>query len=77
MSSEESSKMSQKNLSQDSNSDIEWDIEELKKAIVTSAEDHWDAYMDAAGQIAPPPGSAEAQWEFEKKKWKQQYHEDS
>ena len=40
MSSEESNKMSKKTLSQDSNSDIEWDLEELKKAIIDSADDY-------------------------------------
>ena len=32
MSSEESNKMSKKTPSQDSNSEIEWDIEDMKKA---------------------------------------------
>ena len=32
--------MSQKILSQDSNSDIEWDIEDLKKAILDNADDY-------------------------------------
>ena len=40
MSSEESNKMSKKIPSQDSNSDIEWDLEELKKAIIDSADDY-------------------------------------
>ena len=41
MSSEESNKMSKKIPSQDSNSDeIEWDLEELKKAILDSADDY-------------------------------------
>ena len=41
MSSEESSKMSKKIPSQDSNSEeIEWDLEELKKAIIDSADDY-------------------------------------
>jgi len=45
MSSEESNKMSKKTPSQDSNSDeIEWDLEELKKSIIKSAEDNWDSY---------------------------------
>ena len=70
MSSEESNKMSKKIPSQDSNSEIEWDIEELKKAIVTSAEDHWDAFLDSAGQIEQPPGTAEMLWDAEKKKFK-------
>ena len=41
MLSEESNKMSKKTPSQDSNSEeIEWDIEELKKAIRDSAEEY-------------------------------------
>jgi hypothetical protein len=32
--------MSKKTPSQDSNSDIEWDLEELKKAIIDSADDY-------------------------------------
>ena len=40
MSLEESNKMSKKTPSQDSNSDIEWDLEELKKAIIDSADDY-------------------------------------
>ena len=40
MSSEESNKMSKKTLSQDSNSEIEWDLEELKRAIIESADDY-------------------------------------
>ena len=81
MSSEESNKMSKKIPSQDSSfenprpeeeiaDDIKWDIEELKKAIVTSAEDHWDAFLDSAGQIDQPPGTAEMLWDAEKKKFK-------
>ena len=76
MSLEESNKMSKKTPSQDSNSDIEWDLDELKKSIVSSAEDHWDTFLDGTGQMGNP--SAEMQWEAEKKRWKQQYdHEDS
>jgi hypothetical protein len=37
MSSEESNKMSKKTPSQDSNSDIEWDFEEMKKSILDNA----------------------------------------
>ena len=37
MSSEESNKMSKKIPSQDSNSDIEWDFEEMKKSILDNA----------------------------------------
>ena len=44
MSSEESNKMSKKTPSQDSNSKIEWDFEDMKKAIIDSAEQHWDKY---------------------------------
>ena len=40
MSSEELNKMSKKTPSQDSNSEIEWDLEELKKAIIDSADDY-------------------------------------
>ena len=41
MSSEESNKMSKKIPSQDSNSEeIEWDIEEMKKSIMDSADDY-------------------------------------
>ena len=70
MSLEESNKMSKKTPSQDSNSEIEWDVEELKKAILTSAEDHWDAFLDSVGQIDQPPGTAEMIWDAEKKKFK-------
>ena len=70
MSSEESNKMTRKTPSQDSNSEIEWDIEELKKAIVTSAEDHWDAFLDSAGQPDPGETSGDMLWTAEKKKFK-------
>ncbi len=70
MSSEESNKMSRKTPSQDSNSEIEWDIEELKKAIVTSAEDHWDAFLDSAGQPDAGAESGDMLWAAEKKKFK-------
>jgi len=40
MSSEESNKMLKKTPSQDSNSEIEWDLDELKKAILDSADDY-------------------------------------
>ena len=43
MSSEESNKMSKQTPSQDSNSEeIEWDLEDMKKAIIDSAEQNWD-----------------------------------
>ena len=38
--SEESNKTLPKTPSQDSNSNIEWDLEEMKKAIIDSADDH-------------------------------------
>ena len=45
MSLEESNKMSKKTPSQDSNSEeIEWDIEEMKKAILDAA-DEYDKYV--------------------------------
>ena len=48
MSLEESNKMSQKNHSQDSNSDeIEWKLEDLQKAITDSAAEY-DRLLDAA-----------------------------
>ena len=77
MSLEESNKMSQKNHSQDSNSDeIQWDLEDMKNAIKKSAEEQWDAFLDSTGQYGNP--SAELQWEAEKKRWQHQYeHEDS
>ena len=40
MSSEEPNKMSKKIPSQDSNSDIEWNFEEIKKSILDSADDY-------------------------------------
>ena len=75
MSSEESNKMSQKEPSQDSNSDdIEWDIEEIKKSYINSAEEQWDKLLDDAGQLQP--GSAELIWQMEKKKWQKEYNQD-
>ena len=76
MSLEESNKMSEKTPSQDSNSEIEWDLDELKDSIKRSAEEQWDAFLDSTGQYGNP--SAELQWEAEKKRWRQQYnHEES
>jgi len=40
MSSEESNKMSKKIPSQDSNSEIEWDLEDMKKSIIEAADDY-------------------------------------
>ena len=71
MSLEESNKMSQKNHSQDSNSDeIEWKLEDLQKAITDSAAEY-DRLLDAAGQHALPNGTAEAMWEMERSLWSQ------
>ena len=37
--------MSKKTPSQDSNSEeIEWDLEDMKRAIIKSAEESWDKY---------------------------------
>ncbi len=41
---EESSKMLKKTPSQDSNSEIEWDIEDLKQAYIDAAEQSWDEF---------------------------------
>ncbi len=41
---EESNKTLMKTPSQDSNSEIEWDIEDLKQSIIESAEQSWDKY---------------------------------
>ena len=70
MSSEESNKMSQKIRSVDSNCDIEWDLEDLKKAITDSAE-LYDELLDKAGQHELPEHTAEAMWEMERKLWQQ------
>ena len=70
MSSEESNKMSQKIGSVDSNCDIEWDLEDLKKAITDSAE-LYDELLDKAGQHELPEHTAEAMWEMERKLWQQ------
>ena len=70
MSSEESNKMSKKTPSQDSNSDIEWDLEDLKKAIIDNAE-AYDELLDKAGQHELPPNTAEAMWEMERHLWQQ------
>ena len=70
MSSEESNKMSKKTPSQDSNSEIEWDLEELKKAIIDSADDY-NRLLDKAGQEELPSGTAEAMWEMERQMWAQ------
>ncbi len=70
MSLEESNKMSQKTLSQDSSSDIEWDLKDLQKAIIDNAE-AYDELLDKAGQHELPAKTAEAMWEMERKLWQQ------
>ena len=77
MSLEESSKMSNQTPSQDLNFEnprpeeyIAWDIEEMRKAIIDSAEEY-DRLLEKAGNESPPEGTAEAMWEMEKKMWRQ------
>ena len=41
---EESNKKLKKTPSQDSNSDIDWDMEDMKRAIIESAEQSWDKF---------------------------------
>ena len=75
MSLEESNKMSSQTPLQDSPSEPEWDLEELKKAITDSA-DEYDRLLDKAGQHALPKGTAEAMWEMERHMWAQRQGED-
>ncbi len=76
MSLEESNKMSQKIPSQGSPSDeIQWDLEDLKKAITDSAE-LYDELLDKAGQHELPAHTAEAMWEMERKLWQQREGKD-
>ena len=70
MSLEESNKMSSQTPLQDSPSEPEWDLEELKKAITDSAEEY-DKLLDKAGQHELPRGTAEAMWEMERQMWAQ------
>ena len=70
MSLEESNKMSSQTPLQDSPSEPEWDLEELKKAITDSAEEY-DKLLDKAGQHELPRGTAEAMWEMERHLWQQ------
>jgi len=70
MSLEESNKMSPKIPSLDSSSDIEWNLEDLQKAIVDNAE-MYDQLLDKAGQHELPDQTAEAMWEMERKLWSQ------
>ncbi len=76
MSLEESNKMSKKTLSQDSNSDIEWELDDLKQAIIDNAEEY-DKLLDKAGQHELPSGTAEAMWEMERKLWAQRENQDA
>ena len=70
MSLEESNKMSQKTLSQDSLSEEEWKLEDMERAILDSAEEY-DKLLDKAGQHALPEKTAEAMWEMERRMWAQ------
>ncbi len=77
MLSEESNKMSKKTPSVDSNfdydasnGDIEWKLEDLKKAILDNAK-MYDELLDKAGQETLPPNTAESLWEMERKLWQQ------
>jgi|TARA_B100001059_G_C17357739_1_gene343588 hypothetical protein len=68
--------MSSQTHSQGSPSEeIEWDLEELKKAITDSA-DEYDKLLDKAGQEALPSGTAEAMWEMERQMWAQRQGKD-
>ena len=76
MSLEESNKMSSQTHSQGAPSEeIEWDLEELKKAITDSA-DEYDKLLDKAGQHDLPQGTAEAMWEMERHMWAQRQGKD-
>tara|TARA_B100001250_G_scaffold41800_1_gene33024 strand:+ start:1358 stop:1573 length:216 start_codon:yes stop_codon:yes gene_type:complete len=69
--------MSKKTPSQDSNSDIQWDIEELKNAIKRSAEDHpipieqWDSLLNDAGQHDQGEGMTHMIWATARKQGQQ------
>ena len=68
--------MSSQTHSQGSPSEeIEWDLEELKKAITDSA-DEYDKLLDKAGQHDLPTGTAEAMWEMERQMWAQRQGKD-
>ena len=68
--------MSSRTHSQGSPSEeIEWDLEELKKAITDSA-DEYDKLLDKAGQHDLPRGTAEAMWEMERQMWAQRQGKD-
>ena len=70
MSLEESNKMSPKIPSQDSSSDIEWNLKDLQRAIIENAE-AYDELLDKAGQHELPAKTAESMWEMERKLWQQ------
>ncbi len=67
--------MSSQTPLQDSPSEPEWDLEELKKAITDSAEEY-DKLLDKAGQHELPRGTAEAMWEMERHLWQQRQGKD-
>ena len=68
--------MSSRTHSQGSPSEeIEWDLEELKKAIIDSADDY-NRLLDKAGQHDLPTGTAEAMWEMERQMWAQRQGKD-
>ena len=82
MSLEESNKMSEKTPSQDLNFDYnatdtsgEWNLDDLKKAIIDNAEEY-DRLLDKAGQHELPKGTAEAMWEMERHMWSQRQGND-
>ena len=80
MSLEESNKMSKKTPSQDLNfdynaTDTQWDLDELKRAIIDNAEEY-DRLLDKAGQHDLPQGTAEAMWEMERHMWAQRQGKD-
>ena len=75
MSLEELNKMSSQTPLQDSPSEPEWDLDELKKAITDSAEEY-DKLLDKAGQHELPRGTAEAMWEMERHLWQQREGKD-
>ena len=60
--------MSSQTPLQDSRSEEEWNLEDLQKAIIDSA-DEYDRLLDKAGQEELPPGTAEAMWEMERQMW--------
>ena len=74
--------MSEKTPSQDLNFDYnatdtsgEWNLDDLKKAIIDNAEEY-DRLLDKAGQHELPKGTAEAMWEMERHMWAQRQGKD-